>query len=158
MALNGEWGMGNRGENNAFSRFLTHFQTSYIADRLTGQGFARRQLGFAINRQARHDTRPNRVRLTSSLDWGGLVIHLRLLSTPSHKDAVTMSYKVQTKLRQGLPPCKFNALTGAPVTTSWLKFVTTKEKTEGRNANEFAAIYENWRCPIRICLEIVSRY
>ena len=41
----------------------------------------------------------------SSSSSCGPVIHLQLLSTPSHEDAVTIGYKVQTQLRQGLPPC-----------------------------------------------------
>jgi hypothetical protein len=46
-------------------------------------------LGFAIEEQARHDSRPNRVHLRY-----GLIVHLRLLSTPPHGDAVTVSYEV----------------------------------------------------------------
>ena len=46
-----------------------------------------RQLGFAIRRQARRDDRPNRVY------WCyGLIVHLRLLSTPPRGDAVTFGY------------------------------------------------------------------
>ena len=41
----------------------------------------------------------------SSSSSCGPVIHLQLLSTPSHEDAVTFGYEVQTQLRQGLPPC-----------------------------------------------------
>jgi len=41
----------------------------------------------------------------SSSSSCGLAVHLQLLSTPSHEDAVTFGYKVQTQLRQGLPPC-----------------------------------------------------
>jgi hypothetical protein len=41
---------------------------------------------------------------SSSLSCGPTV-HLQLLSTPSHEDAVTFGYKVQTQLRQGLSPC-----------------------------------------------------
>ena len=41
---------------------------------------------------------------SSSLSCGPAV-HLQLLSTPSHEDAVTFGYKVQTQLRQGLAPC-----------------------------------------------------
>ena len=48
-----------------------------------------RQLGFAFGVQARHDGRPNRV------DWCyGLIVHLRLLSTPPRGDAVTIGYGV----------------------------------------------------------------
>ena len=50
---------------------------------------AMRQLGFAIEEQARHDSRPNRVHLRY-----GLIVHLRLLSTPPLGDAVTFSYGV----------------------------------------------------------------
>ena len=41
----------------------------------------------------------------SSSSSCGPAVHLQLLSTPSHEDAVTFGYKVQTQLRQGLPPC-----------------------------------------------------
>ena len=46
-------------------------------------------LGFATALQARHDSRPNRVYLRY-----GLIVHLRLLSTPPRGDAVTFSYEV----------------------------------------------------------------
>ena len=49
----------------------------------------------------------------SSSSSCGPVIHLQLLSTPSHEDAVTFGYKVQTQLRQGLAPCGFDTLTSA---------------------------------------------
>ena len=48
-----------------------------------------RHLGFAIKEQARHDGRPNRVYLRY-----GLIVHLRLLSTPPRGDAVTFGYGV----------------------------------------------------------------
>jgi hypothetical protein len=48
---------------------------------------AARQLGFAVGVQARHDDRPNRVHLRY-----GLIVHLRLLSTPPRGDAVTVGY------------------------------------------------------------------
>ena len=48
-----------------------------------------RHLGFAFGERARHDGRPNRVHLRY-----GLIVHLRLLSTPPHGDAVTVSYGV----------------------------------------------------------------
>jgi hypothetical protein len=48
-----------------------------------------RQLGFAFRSQARHNGRPNRVHLRY-----GLIVHLRLLPTPPHGDAVTFSYGV----------------------------------------------------------------
>src|ERR1700722_9291112 len=50
-----------------------------------------RHLGFAINSLARHDDRPNRVHLCY-----GLIVHLRLLSTPPHGDAVTIGTGFQT--------------------------------------------------------------
>ena len=40
----------------------------------------------------------------SSSSSCGPVIHLQLLSTPSHEDAVTFGYKAQIQLRRGLPP------------------------------------------------------
>ena len=40
---------------------------------------------------------------SSSLSYGPAV-HLQLLSTPSHEDAVTFGYKAQIQLRRGLPP------------------------------------------------------
>lgn len=48
---------------------------------------AKRHLGFASGVQARHDDRPNRVHLRY-----GLIVHLRLLSTPPRGDAVTFGY------------------------------------------------------------------
>ena len=48
-----------------------------------------RHLGFAVRVRARHDSRPNRVHLRY-----GLIVHLRLLSTPPHGDAVTFGYRV----------------------------------------------------------------
>jgi hypothetical protein len=50
-----------------------------------------RHLGFAINSLARHDDRPNRVHFRY-----GLIVHLRLLSTPPHGDAVTVGTGFQT--------------------------------------------------------------
>src|SRR6516165_2804487 len=47
-----------------------------------------RHLGFAFGERARHDGRPNRVHLRY-----GLIVHLRLLSTPPHGDAVTFGYR-----------------------------------------------------------------
>ena len=46
-----------------------------------------RHLGFTFDEQARHDGRPNRVHLRY-----GLIVHLRLLSTPPRGDAVTFGY------------------------------------------------------------------
>jgi hypothetical protein len=54
---------------------------------------AMRQLGFAPTQQARRDCRPNRVHLRY-----GLIVHLRLLSTPPRGDAVTFGYKVPEHL------------------------------------------------------------
>jgi hypothetical protein len=47
-----------------------------------------RYLGFTIDMEARHDGRPNRVYLHY-----GLIVHLRLLSTPPRGDAVTIGYR-----------------------------------------------------------------
>ena len=55
---------------------------------------------------------PRRQAESSSSSYG-LAVHLRLLSTSSHENAVTIGYKVQTLLWRGLPPRGFNALTGA---------------------------------------------
>jgi len=55
---------------------------------------------------------PRRPAESSSSSYG-LAVHLRLLSTSSHENAVTFSYRVQVKPRQGLPPRKFDALAGA---------------------------------------------
>ncbi len=41
----------------------------------------------------------------SSSSSCGPAVHLQLLSTPSHEDAVTFGYEVQTQFRQGLAPC-----------------------------------------------------
>ena len=46
-----------------------------------------RHLGFAFRSQARHGGRPNRVHLRY-----GLIVHLRMLSTPPRGDAVSISY------------------------------------------------------------------
>jgi hypothetical protein len=46
-----------------------------------------RHLGFAFRSQAHRDGRPNRVHLRY-----GLIVHLQLLSTPPHGDAVTFGY------------------------------------------------------------------
>ena len=46
-------------------------------------------MGFAFAEQARHNSRPNRVHLRY-----GLIVHLRLLSTPPRGDAVTFGYEV----------------------------------------------------------------
>ena len=46
-----------------------------------------RPLGFTFGVQARHDGRPNRVHVSF-----GLIVHLRLLSTPPRGDAVTFGY------------------------------------------------------------------
>jgi len=48
-----------------------------------------RYLGFAVDQRARHDGRPNRVHLRY-----GLIVHLRLLSTPPLGDAVTIGYGI----------------------------------------------------------------
>ncbi len=50
---------------------------------------AMRHLGFASSQQARHCGRPNRVHLRY-----GLIVQLRLLSTPPRGDAVTFGYGV----------------------------------------------------------------
>jgi hypothetical protein len=58
----------------------------YVCGRPFG---AVRQLGFTSSSQARRNGRPNRVHLRY-----GLIVHLRLLSTPPRGDAVTVSYGV----------------------------------------------------------------
>lgn len=50
-------------------------------------------LGFTTGQRARHNEKPNRVHSRY-----GLAVHIQLLSTSFHKDAVTFSYRVQTKL------------------------------------------------------------
>ena len=73
-----------------------------------------RHLGFAFPQQARHDDWPNRVHW-----YYGLIVHLRLLSTPPHGDAVTIGYgtperpgkdshlaiSTQLQAHWGGPPC-----------------------------------------------------
>ena len=49
----------------------------------------------------------------SSSSSCGPAVHLQLLSTPSHEDAVTLGYEVQTQLRQGLSPRRSDTLTSA---------------------------------------------
>ena len=58
-----------------------------------------RQLGFASTQQARRDGRPNRVHLRY-----GLIVHLRLLSTPPRGDAVTFGYGVPEHSGKDLHP------------------------------------------------------
>ena len=58
-----------------------------------------RQLGFATEEQARHDSRPNRVYLRY-----GLIVHLRLLPTPPRGDAVTLGYEVPEHFDRDLHP------------------------------------------------------
>jgi hypothetical protein len=67
------------------------FHVRLTVPRCRGRPFpgSKRQLGFACRLQARHDGRPNRVHLRY-----GLIVHLRLLSTPPHGDAVTFGYGV----------------------------------------------------------------
>jgi len=55
----------------------------------------------------------------SSSSSYGLTVHLQLLSTPFHKDAVTFGYGAQVKPRQGLPPCGFNTLANAQRLARW---------------------------------------
>ena len=55
---------------------------------------------------------PQRQAESSSSSYG-LAVHLQLLSTSSHENAVTFGYRVQVKPRRGLPPRKFDALAGA---------------------------------------------
>ena len=43
----------------------------------------------------------------------GPVVHLPLLSTPPHGDAVTFGYEIQTQPRRGLAPRGFDTITGA---------------------------------------------
>src|SRR5258708_39763661 len=43
----------------------------------------------------------------------GRVVHLPLLSTPPHGDAVTFGYEVQTKPRRGLAPRRYRTLASA---------------------------------------------
>jgi hypothetical protein len=52
-------------------------------------------LGFAVGGRARHITLPNRVHLRY-----GLTIHLLLLSTPPHDDAVTFGYRTKRVLER----------------------------------------------------------
>ena len=68
---------------------LWGFHVGLTVPRCRGRPFpgSKRQLGFAISQQARHDGRPNRVHLRY-----GLIVHLRLLSTPPRGDAVTIGY------------------------------------------------------------------
>jgi hypothetical protein len=59
----------------------------------------------------------------SSFSYGPTV-HLELLSTSLHKDAVTLGYGVQTQLRQGLAPCRFDTLTSAQRLARWAESLT----------------------------------
>lgn len=68
---------------------------------------------FAIHSEARQDKRPNRVCLRY-----GREVHLGLLSTSFHKDAVTFGFQAPDWPGQGLSPCWSSALQGARV--RWL--------------------------------------
>jgi len=52
-------------------------------------------------------------RLTEISLYCGLDVRLRLLPTPPHGDAVTISYEEPDIPRQGLPPRQCNNITGA---------------------------------------------
>jgi len=71
------------------SRHRSGFCLSGVPDHpaVTAPFGAVRQLGFAFGVQARHDGWPNRVHW-----YSGLIVHLRLLSTPPRGDAVTIGY------------------------------------------------------------------
>jgi hypothetical protein len=71
---------------------------------------SRRHQGFASHSQARQDSRPNRVRKRY-----GRGVHLGLLSTSPHEDAVTFGFRAPDQPWQGLPPCGFVSLQGARV-------------------------------------------
>jgi hypothetical protein len=73
------------------------------------QGSARRLLGFTFPRGGS----PRRQTESSSSSYG-LVIHLLVLSTSHHWDAVPFGYGVQIPPRRGLPPRWFGALVDAP--------------------------------------------
>ena len=55
---------------------------------------------------------PRRKAESSSSSYG-LLFHFQLLPTSSHENAVTFSYKVQTKPWRGLQPLRLGALKGA---------------------------------------------
>jgi len=74
------------------SRHVSGFSVPGLPDHravATPSQGAERQLGFAIGEQAHHNGLPNRVHLRY-----GLIVHLRLLSTPPRGDAVTFGYGV----------------------------------------------------------------
>ena len=73
------------------------------------QGSARRPLGFTFPRGGS----PRRQTESSSSSYG-LVIHLLVLSTSHHWDAVPFGYGMQIPSRRGLPPRWFSALADAP--------------------------------------------
>jgi len=77
------------------------------------QGSARRPLGFTFPRGGS----PRRQTESSSSSYG-LVIHLLVLSTSHHWDAVPFGYGMQIPSRRGLPPRWFSALADAPWRTS----------------------------------------
>src|SRR6516162_2449386 len=59
----------------------------------------------------------------------GLPVHLRLLPTPPHGDAVTFNYGAHDWLRHGLPPCKQSVLT---------------ERTHSRASGNLGLCREHW--------------
>src|SRR6516165_5015399 len=82
--------------------------TTRAAQRSLCQSPQRHRLlpGFATNERARHRSTPE-----SGSSSYGLPVHLRLLPTPPHGDAVTFHYGAHDWLRHGLPPCKQRVLT-----------------------------------------------
>ena len=92
-----------------------------------------RHLGFAIEEQARHDSRPNRVDLRY-----GLIVHLRLLSTPPRGDAVTVSYEVPEHSGKDLHPADSMHLQAH---SSSLRLSPRNEDSAGPFATDFVKGY-----------------
>jgi hypothetical protein len=92
--------------------------------------WGRAYLGFAFAEQARHHSRPNRVH------WRyGLIVHLRLLSTPPHGDAVTLGYEVPEHFGEDLHLADSMQLQAHSAT---LRVVATTAASRGRRASQTA--------------------
>ncbi len=94
---------------------------------------AKRHLGFASWLQARHNGRPNRVHLRY-----GLIVHLRLLSTPPRGDAVTVSYEVPEHSGKDLHPADSMHLQAH---SSSLRLSPRNEDSAGPFATDFVKGY-----------------
>ena len=101
---------------------------------------AERQLGFAIGKQAHHNGLPNRVHFRY-----GLVVHLRLLSTPPRGDAVTLSYESPEQLGKDFH------LADSVHLPAHSPFAPRKDVLILKYAKPFAERKATMGCPYRSC-------